>query len=111
MNDRPLSELLEETHPDHVTLLKGMAAQAAVPLGGTLNDLRKAYIGTELGKKASLEEWQALMKLVKIEQHPPGKFAQKLTFQERCQILALHRLGTSRNQLAKMFHIDRKTVS
>jgi hypothetical protein len=40
-----------------------------------------------------------------------GKFAAKLTFEQRCEILALHRKGCTRENLAKMFGIDRRTVT
>src|SRR5262245_4445022 len=39
------------------------------------------------------------------------RFAAKLTFDQRCQVLALHRLGVTREDLAMMFGINRRTVT
>lgn len=40
-----------------------------------------------------------------------GKFASKLSFVQRCEILALSRKGCTREMLAKMYKIDRRTVT
>jgi hypothetical protein len=42
---------------------------------------------------------------------PNGKFSAKLGFDERCQILALHRNGIGRAILAEAYGIDRRTVT
>jgi hypothetical protein len=40
-----------------------------------------------------------------------GKFAPKLNFQQRCEVLALYKQGVSRACLADVFNIDRRTVT
>jgi len=40
-----------------------------------------------------------------------GKFAAKLDFIQRCEILALHRAGISRIVLAEAYKLDRRTVT
>jgi hypothetical protein len=40
-----------------------------------------------------------------------NKFAAKLTFEQRCEILALHRIGITREAVASMYNIDRRTVT
>ena len=40
-----------------------------------------------------------------------GKFVPKLTFAERCEVLAFYRKGVSRIMLATAFGVDRRTVT
>ncbi len=40
-----------------------------------------------------------------------GKFVSKLTFHQRCEILALYRAGVSRANLAEAYGIDRRTIT
>jgi hypothetical protein len=40
-----------------------------------------------------------------------GKFAAKLSFAQRCEILALHRKGCTRELLAKLYRVDRRTIT
>lgn len=40
-----------------------------------------------------------------------GKFSAKLSFEQRCEILALHRLSCTRELLAKLYMVDRRTVT
>jgi len=40
-----------------------------------------------------------------------GKFAPKLDFQKRCEILALYRKGITREALAAMYNVDRRTIT
>lgn len=40
-----------------------------------------------------------------------GVFAPKLTFQERCEVLALYRRGIARSIIAEAYNIDRRTVT
>jgi hypothetical protein len=56
----------------------------------------------------SREERIALLTSLYSEKN---KFAAKLTFEQRCEILALHRLGITREAVASMYNIDRRTVT
>ena len=40
-----------------------------------------------------------------------NKFAAKLTFTERCEILALRHAGVRREVLAEMYNVDRRTIT
>ena len=40
-----------------------------------------------------------------------GKFESKLTFGQRCEILALYRKGCTREALAKLYGVDRRTIT
>src|SRR5580765_3485616 len=40
-----------------------------------------------------------------------GKYAAKLSFGQRCEILALSRTGCTRELLAKMYNVDRRTIT
>lgn len=40
-----------------------------------------------------------------------GKFATKLTFDQRCEILAFHRMNVSRALLSEVYGVDRRTIT
>jgi hypothetical protein len=42
---------------------------------------------------------------------PAGKFSSKLGFDQRCEVLALHRTGVGRSVLAEAYGLDRRTVT
>lgn len=42
---------------------------------------------------------------------PDSKFSAKLDFDQRCEILALHRAGVSRVALAEAYGLDRRTIT
>ena len=45
------------------------------------------------------------------EQKNLGKFAPKLSFTQRCEVLALFRIGCSRELLHKLYKVDRRTIT
>jgi hypothetical protein len=45
------------------------------------------------------------------EQKNIGKFAPKLSFTQRCEVLALFRIGCSRELLHKLYKVDRRTIT
>lgn len=50
--------------------------------------------------------------LMSINQHRnAGKFAPKLSFTQRCEVLALFRCRCSRELLSKLYSVDRRTIT
>ena len=108
MNDMPLKELFEVANPEHVEVIKEMAAKAAIPDTGNVGDLLEAYrLGSELFDSMTHQSKLAMLSVMTMNR---DKFAAKLSFDQRCQILALHRIGIVREDLAKMYGVDRRTV-
>jgi hypothetical protein len=61
-------------------------------------------------KVETQEEGLALLDSL-AEQSNIGKFAPKLSFGQRCEILALSRKGCTRELLSKLYRVDRRTVT
>jgi hypothetical protein len=59
------------------------------------------------GAGLTMEERLSVFALYKVD----NKFGIKLTYNERCQVKALHEMGIPRAVLAKMYNIDERTVS
>ena len=75
--------------------------------GGSKNMLIDEAI--KLFPSFNREEGLALLSLVGISDR--NKFSAKLTFVHRCEILALTRMGYSRETLAKVYKVDRRTIT
>jgi len=48
---------------------------------------------------------------VQANREANSKFESKLSFGQRCEILALHRKGCTRESLAKLYGVDRRTIT
>lgn len=48
---------------------------------------------------------------IKASKDANNKFEPKLDFRQRCQILALYRKGCTREALAKLYNVDRRTIT
>jgi hypothetical protein len=54
---------------------------------------------------------RALEAAVEASKVANSKFEAKLTFARRCEILALHRMGCTREALAELYGVDRRTIT
>ena len=54
---------------------------------------------------------RALEAAVEASKAANSKFEAKLTFARRCEILALHRMGCTREALAELYGVDRRTIT
>lgn len=109
MSEITLSRLFEVVNPEHAEALKGMAAQAAITNDKNVGDLLKAYTpGGALYKALDQPQLFALLAVIGIGK---DRFSAKLTFTQRCEILAMSHSGITRELLAKAYNIDRRTVT
>jgi len=99
-----ISEMLGKMDPDARVVIQGMLVSNDVDFESTIGELIPK-IGNLKGSK---EERIALLKLLYVD---GNKFAPKLDFEKRCQILALNHTGITREALAKMYNVDRRTVT
>jgi hypothetical protein len=54
---------------------------------------------------------EELLEFLKAKNAEISKFAPKLTFDQRCEILALRHAGVRREVLANMYGVDRRTIT
>lgn len=101
-----VNEVIQYLEPDDQTTINAMISKAGMNGDATIEQLLAAYPHTN--PNITRDERSALVSLVYKR---PNRFAPKLTFANRCEILALHRKGVPREVLANMYAIDRRTVT
>lgn len=101
-----VSEALEMMDPEYRPIIQEMVVKAGFNDEITVDEFKEHY--PLPNPDLVLEQKFAILSLTKI---PPGKFSAKLTFDQRCEVLALSNLGFPKEQLAKMYGIDRRTVT
>ena len=104
-----VADVLPHMEIDHQVVLKGMLAKAGItPDESVFEVLKKFVYTTALYKDLSFDEKKALLPLMSWDRE---KFAPKLNYEQRCQILAMHHSGISRDLLARAYGINRRTVT
>jgi len=101
-----ISDAVQYLEADDVTTINSMISKVGLNGEATVDQLVAAYPHTNLS--VTRDERLALIRLAHKR---PNKFAPKLNFDARCEILALYTNGISREVLAKMYAIDRRTVT
>lgn len=54
---------------------------------------------------------EEMLEYLRLAYADRGKFAPKMTFFQRCEVLALYRKGITREALAEMYGVDRRTIT
>jgi len=101
-NSVKVSEAIQALDPEVRAILTGILSKTGANGETTVSQLigmAKPTTGNERHALLSLCNWNS------------NKFAPKLSFAKRCEILALYRSGLSRESLAAMYKIDRRTVT
>jgi hypothetical protein len=102
-----INELLKTIEPEDRQVLLTMLAME----GFTVEDESDEAIQRMLLiPNKTQEEGNALLTLINVSNNM-GKFASKLSFTQRCEILALHRRGCTRELLSKLYKVDRRTIT
>ena len=97
-----VSEAIQVMDPDIRATIEGMMARDNAHQEITVDQLisgSKPTTGEERFAILSLMNWGS------------NKFAPKLSFPKRCEILALYRAGLTRETLAMMYNVDRRTIT
>ena len=99
-------EVIHFLDPDQQATINSMVARAGLNGDASVDQLLTAcpYTNPDMPRDERLA-------LVSLVYKRPNRFAQKLNFANRCEILALHRMGIPRETLAVMYQIDRRTVA
>lgn len=101
-----LIESVEYLSPEDKSIINAMLKRTALShdaeLGKAIDALQPVV--------ANGEEGIALLRLYNIN-NGKSKFSTKLSFTQRCEILALHHSGCSRAALSKMYNVDRRTIT
>lgn len=103
-----VGDVLPRMEPNHQDVLKGMLVKAGIPEDESVFEALKKFVYSDLYKDWSLEQKKALIPLMSWDRE---KFAPKLSYQQRCEVLALHHSGISRDLLSRAYGIDRRTVT
>lgn len=103
-----VADVMERMEPDHQRVMEGMLAKAGIPPEESVFEALKHFIYSDLYKDWNIEQKRALIPLMSWDRE---KFAPKLTYAQRCEILALHHSGITRDLLARAYGIDRRTVT
>ena len=100
-----VSEVIENIGPESRVVIKDMIARAGANGEITIDQLLALYHHSN--PNVTRDERLALVTLAYSNS---GKFAPKLDFTRRCEVLALHRAGITNEAIAAMYGIDRRTV-
>ena len=101
-NSVKVSEAIQVLDPEVQAILAELISKAGANGETTVSQLLgmvNPTTGNERHALLSLCNWNS------------NKFAPKLSFAKRCEILALYRAGLTRESLAAMYKIDRRTVT
>jgi hypothetical protein len=79
-----------------------MLSKAGLNGDSTIDQLRAAFPNPDSDE---------IVAIVSLIHQRPNKFSPKLSFTQRCEVLVLHRSGFTREIIAKMYGIDRRTVT
>jgi hypothetical protein len=101
-----ISELLPLMNPEYAQTIEVMFTREGFTSDASVDDVLKILIPATM----THEEGIALLAFAGVRNNL-GKFAPKLSFGQRCQALALRRLGFTREVLSKMFKVDRRTIT
>lgn len=103
----PIKDVMVNMDPEYRKVLWGMLAREGAEDNITVGAALDLF---PPDRTKSKEEGMALVALVGAT-NGKNKFAAKLTFQQRCEILGLHRMNIPRDVLAKMYNVDRRTIT
>jgi hypothetical protein len=101
-----LSEVINNLEPDCKSTIEAMVSKAGLNGDATIDQLASLYPHTDTGM--TRDERLALVSLVFIRSN---RFAPKLDFPKRCEILALYRKGLTRDALSSIYNVDRRTIT
>jgi hypothetical protein len=103
-----LRDMVEDLPQQDVAAIEKVLDTIGCTLESTPSEMLDALVKyPDWNKELSLDENKAVMSII----FPPNKFGNKLTFEQRCEILALYRAGIQRELLAKIYGIDPRTVT
>jgi hypothetical protein len=104
-NSDRLNDVLEMVDPDNRTVIQAMLTRAGFDENVTVGEVLNKFVDE---KDAPREERIALLSLMGVDKN---KFAPKMTRDQRCQVLALFRMGIKPEVLGKMYKVDRRTIT
>lgn len=105
MSNISFAEAIEFVDPEHRDTIKGMVDNMPNNMNLSVRDVLNHFIPDMSLKR---EERLALLSLIGVDKN---KFAAKLNNTQRCEILALYYKGFRRDTLAKMYGVDRRTIT
>lgn len=101
-----MNYILEQMNPEDRTVIQTLVDKQGFKPDTPVEDVIKTLVTVE----KTQEEGIALLSFIGISNNT-SKYAPKLSFTQRCEILALHRNGVSRETIAKIYKVDRRTIT
>lgn len=105
MSKMSIEEAIQFIDPEYREVVRGMADNMPNNTKLSVMDVLNYYIPQDGMRR---EERLALLLLTSVDKN---KFAPKMTNSQRCEVLALHHKGFRREVLAKMYKVDRRTIT
>lgn len=105
MNSIPIKEALTFLTPEQHTIISAMMLRANMHMDNTAQFVFDEFISHQNLNK---DELLAIVSLMGVTRQ---KYAPKLNFDKRCEILALYSAGFSRETLSKAYRVDRRTIT
>jgi len=99
-------EVIEFMDPEYREVLRRMLIREGLTEDASVKEVFDKFKDQN---RKSLEEGIALLNFLGVGDK--SKFAPKLLFYERCEALALYRAGITCEVLAKMYKVDRRTIT
>lgn len=103
-----IGEVMNNVDPEVRSVFRAMLVKAGINEDTPMGNITKILTLNGHTK----EEMLAYVTVVGMGQRMlTGKFAPKMSFDQRCELLALYRKGYTREALAKLYGVDRRTVT
>jgi hypothetical protein len=104
---RTVPGFIADLNPEEQLVAERMLAKVNVS-GPAVDNAITALVSPSSLSSLSVQEKAIVLKMMAYNR---DRFAPKLDFERHCQILALHRIGITREALAKMYGVNRRTIT
>jgi hypothetical protein len=107
--DIQVGGMLELIPPEYAEIIRTMLAGVGKDGNISVDEVLKLFPSE--GKK-TIQEGHAILYLIGASNKcRVGKYAPKLSFEQRCEVLGLWRLGYTRESLSRIYGVDRRTIT
>lgn len=101
-----IRDVLSGMNPDDGKTILGLLRNLGYDTDSPLDEVVRPMLDAQ----KTQEEGLALLSFIHVKSNN-GKFSAKLSFEQRCEILALHRKGCTRELLSRAYSVDRRTIT
>jgi hypothetical protein len=107
--DIQVGGMLELVPPEYAQTIRDMLAGVGKDGNLSVDEFLDLFPAEQ---KRTIGEGHAILYLIGASNKcRVGKYAPKLSFQQRCEVLGLYKLGYTRESLSRMYGVDRRTIT